>query len=135
MREKLKNKSVGFFLRALSVLLAIVPLYYMSNIGHQMAEAPAEYVLGMIMLIIGIVIEVAALLLDSKKIGFYLALLGTVFLSFAFAYFVTGSCLSVIDRIYNIVMWGDAKQFPAIMAFGSILFVSVGLNVATCWMK
>lgn len=128
MIEFLKSKSIGFYLRAAAVILSVIPVFYMAVI------ASVEYVAGLVFVLAGIAALIVSLVFDGKMIGKYVGLAGSAALSVGFALFAVGSCLSVIDYIYNIVMWGDAKQFPFIMTFGVFLLVGTGLSIASCWL-
>lgn len=133
--DYLKNRTVGFWLRVAAIVFAIVPMFYMANVGGVWQEVPSYYTVGLVFLIFGVVALIVSLVFDGKKMNSYLMLAGCVCLSAAFSLFAAGSVLSVVDYVYNIVMWGDGSQFPAIISFGIVLLMGTGTSIAACWLK
>lgn len=135
--EILKKQKVGFYLQLAGFVLAFIPLFYLFNVGSPMEELPEDYIPAQILLLITIFVQLGSIALTILGNSFakYAKLASVVLFAFAFAFFLTGSCLSVIDKIYNIVMWGDSTQFPAIVAYGCMMFVGLVCDVVSCWFK
>ena len=131
----LKSRTIGYWFRVAAIILAIVPLFYMANAGGVLKEVPSDYTSGLVCLIFCIVALVVSLVFDGKRFAPYLTLAGSILLGAAFSLFAVGSVLSIVDYVYNIVMWGDPTQFSAIIGFGIVLLLSTGTSVAACWMK
>ncbi len=135
--KRLKSKRVGFYLQLAALVLSLIPLFYIANVGSPMSKVPEEYSSARLFLIIGIVVEAASLVFSFYALphGEYLKILSVAFTSLALSFFATGSVLSIIDKIYNIVMWGDSSQVPAIYGYGTLLVLSVLLNTASCFLS
>lgn len=127
----LANNSVSFYLRILSSVLAIVPVFYIVA----MIKGITEYPYALCFIVLGVATEIALLFIKNKKISDFLAIAGTAFLALAMSFFLLGGVLSIADYVEGINFFGDASQFPAIMIYTSSLFISSALSVATCWMK
>lgn len=134
MKNFIKSRTLGFWLRLAAAVFAIVPCFYMGNAGGMMKEVPADYTSGLALLVVGIVLLVASLVFDGKRWNAYIGIAAAVLLSFALALFVFGSVLSIVDHVFNIVMWGDATQFPAIVGFGVVQLLATGLSVSSCFL-
>ncbi len=135
--ESIKKQKVGFFLSLAALILTIIPLFYIGNVGKPMGSVPEQYPISLIMLIVGIVAQIAFLVLSVFEIKYaeYLKLVIVVLVAVGLSYFITGSILSIVDKVYNIVMWGDSTQFPAIVGFGTVLTAAEICNIVSCWFK
>lgn len=135
MIEKLKEKKLSFYFHILSAILSAIAFFYVANVGNKMPlYYPEEYKASMIFIIVGVIVEIITIVFFGKRIHGYLALICSICLSIALVSFMFGSVMSVIDYIYKIVMWGDGKQFSAIITNGILLFLGAGLSVASCWL-
>lgn len=135
--ERFKKLPLSFYLQCSALLLAVISFFYLANVGAPMSKVPEEYTPALICLVLGALVLLTSLILSLFRLPYheYLRLLAAVLIAIALAYFSTGSVLSIIDKVYNIVMWGDATQFPAIIGFGSTLAASLVLTIATCWLN
>lgn len=108
--EILKKQKVSFYLQLAGFIFAFIPLFYLFNVGSPMEELPEDYIPAQILLLITIFVQLGgiAVTILGNSYTKYVKLLAVILFAFAFAFFLTGSCLSVIDKIYNIVMWGDS---------------------------
>lgn len=135
--EVFKAHKFALIFQGVSFLLGLVAFLYTANVLNLMKLVPEQYTPSFIFIIVTLLLQVGYVVMLIKNIKFaeYLKLLIVIFGALGLSYFVTGSMLSIIDKIYNIVMWGDITQFPAIMVFGAFLLVAEGLNIATCFLK
>jgi hypothetical protein len=134
--QRFKSQRIGFYLQLAALILSLIPVFYIANVGSPMDKVPEEYSSARLFLIIGFIVEFASLIFVFYSVphGEYLKIMSVLFTSLALAYFATGSVLSIIDKIYNIVMWGDSSQVPAIYGYGALLLASVLLNVVSCFL-
>lgn len=120
---------------AASAVLAIVPIFYMANIGGQLSEYPAEYVPSIICSILSVVAQVAGILFAKKKYSKILDIIAAVLIGAAFTLYILGGILSLVDFFCGIVMFGDPQQAPWIICFGVVMLLSVILVLATCFLR
>ncbi|MDE6260540.1 MAG: hypothetical protein K2M42_06725 [Oscillospiraceae bacterium] len=124
------KRSVKSCLGIVSAVLAVVPIVYLVGHAGKIAEYPAVIVFA----VLGALAEIAAIFARGKHLGDYIDLVGGILLSLAFALFLRGGALSIADYFARVNFWGDATQFPAIMGYSGVFFLSMVLGVVNCYL-
>ena len=133
--SKSRISLLSLVITAASVILAIVPIFYMANIGGQMSEYPAEYIPSIVCAVLSVVVQIAGLLLTDKKFSKILDIVAAILIGIAFTFYILGGVLSLVDYFSGIVLFGDPQQAPAIIGFGIAMLLSVVLAVLTCFLR
>ena len=133
--SKSRISLLSLVITAASVILAIVPIFYMANIGGQMSEYPAEYIPSIVCAVLSVVVQIAGLLLADKKFCKILDIVAAILIGIAFTFYILGGVLSLVDYFSGIVLFGDPQQAPAILGFGIAMLLSVVLAVLTCFLR
>ena len=133
--SKSRISLLSLVITAASVILAIVPIFYMANIGGQMSEYPAEYIPSIVCAVLSVVVQIAGLLLADKKFSKILDIVAAILIGIAFTFYILGGVLSLVDYFSGIVLFGDPQQAPAIIGFGIAMLLSVVLAVLTCFLR
>lgn len=129
IKKMLQERPVRFCLRIVMILLAGIPVFYMTGLAGSIKEYP--WAIGFSVL--GIIVEALLLFLPDKKYSDYIMIVGAVTLALAFSFFLMGGVLSVADYIAGVNFWGDATQFSSIVTYGVMLFGSACLSVVSCY--
>ncbi len=129
MKKLLKGISLSLLLRAIAVVLSVIPIIYVA--GH-MATVPA-YTKTLIFIPLAVLAEVLTVIFARKSWCDFLHVAGAVFMALAFASFMQGGVLSIADYIAGINLFGDSTQVPAIITYGIILFCGTILSIIDCF--
>lgn len=129
MKKLFTNISLSLLLRAVAVILSVIPIIYVA--GH-MSSVP-EYTKTLIFIPLAVLTEVLSVIFSRKFWCDYLHVAGAIFMALAFASFMSGGVLSIADYIAGINLFGDATQVPAIITYGIILFCGTILTIIDCF--
>lgn len=128
--KQLFARPAEFYVRILSLILTVVPVFYIASHMSKLSEYPWS----LAFLICGVITDVVLLFLPGKVFSSYLALISAVWKALALSFFLLGGVLSVVDYIYGISLFGDASQFSAIVGYGVVLTCAVGTAIADCFL-
>ena len=133
--SKLRQPSI--IIQIVAFVLSFISLIYVANFGNMIPKVPEEYKLALICLIIGLLFQIGCIIMNVYEVKYsnYIRLIVAVMIALAMSLFASGSVLSVVDKIYNIVMWGDATQFSKIIGFGACLLLGTIADIVVCWFK
>lgn len=133
--SKLRQPTI--IIQIVAFVLSFISLIYVANFGNMIPKVPEEYEPALICLIIGLLFQIGSIIMNVYEIKYsnYMRLIVAVMITLAMSLFASGSVLSVVDKIYNIVMWGDATQFPKIIGFGVCLLLGTIADIIACWFK
>ena len=133
--SKLRQPSI--IIQIVAFVLSFISLIYVANFGNMIPKVPEEYKPSLICLIIGLLFQIGCIIMNVYEVKYsnYIRLIVAVMIALAMSLFASGSVLSVVDKIYNIVMWGDATQFSKIIGFGVCLLLGTIADIVVCWFK
>lgn len=128
MKEKLQNKSVGFYLAALAGIAAIVSAirFFMWAPKHNSMDAVIIAALAA-----GIILDIILFVKDSD----YIMVLSTICYSAAVVKLLTDSVGSFVDAFQGINMFGDASQVNTVISIAVIMGISTLLSIIASFMK
>ena len=132
-----KFRQPSIIIQIVAFALSFIGLIYVANFGNMIPKVPEEYKTSLICLVIGLLFQICSVVMNIYNIKYsnYIRLIVAVMITLSLSLFASGSVLSVVDKIYNIVMWGDATQFPRIIGFGSCLLLGTIADIVVCWFK
>lgn len=132
-----KLRQSAIIIQIAAFVLSFISLIYVANFGNMIPKVPEEYKPALICLIIGLLFQIGSIIMNVYEIKYsnYMRLIVAVMITLAMSLFASGSVLSVVDKIYNIVMWGDATQFPKIIGFGVCLLLGTIADIVVCWLN
>lgn len=129
VKKLFADNPLSFLLRAIATVLIIFPVIYI--VGHM--AAVSEYKKTLVFIMLAVFAEVLTVIFDKKFWSDFIHVAGAVFMSFAFASFLSGGVLSIADYIAGINLFGDATQFSAIVTYSVILFCGMVMAIVDCF--
>lgn len=128
MSEMLKEKAIGFYFLAVTVIIGIVSLV------RFVLWAPSHHTMDLVIiaaLVMGIVLNVLLLIKDND----YLIILMTACYSVVTVKVLTDSVGSFVDAFQGINMFGDASQVGTIISISAVMGVGVLLSIIASFLK
>lgn len=129
--EFLKSRPVSFYLRLAATVLAFVPIVYMAT----RIETEPKYIWAVVCAALAVAAHVALMFTENRAWSDFIEIAVAALIAAEFSLFVAGGVLDVVDYVFQINFWGDASQFGSIVAYAIIIFISMGLSVASCFMN
>lgn len=128
MKEKLQNKSVGFYFTALAALAGIVSAirFLMWAPKHNSMDAVIIAALAA-----GIILDIILFVKDND----YIIILSTICYSAAVVKLLTDSVGSFVDAFQGINMFGDASQVNTVISIAVIMGISTLLSIIAGFLK
>ena len=130
-----KASPVLYILKLVSVALGIATLFYVFNSTLSGRIYPTEYWISGILLTSAAAVCILSLFITDKRFVGYVDIIASVLFAAGSLLLILGSILSVIDYFYGIVMWGDSKLYPYIVAFTAVSLVGWISSVAVCFVE
>lgn len=130
MNKKSLSGYVGFFLRILSIILAIPSACY----AVFFLDTIPEYPWAIAFCAVGVLLEALLFFLHKRPFSDCVEVAGTAFLTLAACFFLLGGVLSIADYVAGVHIWGDASQFGAIVSLSVTAFCASMLGVSNCFL-
>lgn len=131
LKEKLKNKTIAYWIGCAAALVALVGLIvfcvYKSRAGEGTGWIFA-------LLIIGILAQVALFFYDGK-FGDFIAVVPPVLYVLSLALGLSGGVGNIADAVSNIVMFGLPELAPLNYAIAVILGIATVAAIVPCFMS
>lgn len=129
--EFLKSRPVSFYLRLAATVLAFVPIVYMAT----RIEIEPKYIGAVVCAALAVAAHVALMFTENRQWSDFIEIAVAALTAAEFSLFIAGGVLDVVDYVFQINFWGEASQFGSILTYAIIIFISMGLSVASCFMN